>query len=232
MDAIIAGKPVTPRAGYAVEINALWYNAVCFALELAEENKNRTFVKQWTPIKNLIEQNFYNTFWCEQRQHLADYVDEEGQNIFTRPNQIFAASLQYSPVNDEVKEKILKSVKRELLTTKGIRTLSPKNSLYKGRYEGNQTTRDEAHHQGTAMPWLLGHYVEGNFKLHGKSFIAAAKEIVNAFEEDMTTYGIASIGELYDGDPPHIAEGSVSQAWSVAEILRIIKMIDDMEKNN
>ena len=88
--------------------------------------------------------------------------------------------------------------------------------------------RDEAHHQGTAMPWLLGHYVEGNFNLHGKSFIATAKEIISSFEEDMTTHGIASIGELYDGDPPHIAEGSISQAWSVAEILRIIKMIDDM----
>jgi predicted glycogen debranching enzyme len=231
MDAIIAGKPVTQRAGYAVEINALWYNAICFAMELAKENNNKTFDKQWTPIKKLIEENFYPVFWSEQRQHLADYVDETGQNIFTRPNQIFATSLQYSPINDEVKAKILKAVKHELLTTKGIRTLSPKNPLYKGRYEGNQTERDNAHHQGTAMPWLLGHYVEGNFKLHGKNFIAKAKEIINAFEEDITTYGIASIGELYDGDPPQAPEGSISQAWSVAEILRIMRMIDDMEKN-
>jgi Glycogen debranching enzyme len=162
---------------------------------------------------------------------LADYVDENGQNIFTRPNQILATSLQYSPVNDETKAKILKSVKQELLTTKGIRTLSPKNPLYKGRYEGDEATRNESHHQGTAMPWLLGHYVEGNFKLYGKSFISTAKEIIYAFEEDMTTYGIASICEMYDGDPPQTAAGSLSQAWSVAEILRIMKMIEEEENS-
>jgi predicted glycogen debranching enzyme len=230
MDAIVAGKPVTQRAGYAVEINALWYNAICFAIELANENKNKTVDKQLSPIKTLIEENFYPLFWCEERQHLADYIDENGQNIFTRPNQIFATSLPYSPINDDVKEKILKAVKRELLTAKGIRTLAPKNPLYKGRYEGNQTTRDNAHHQGSAMPWLLGHYVEGNFKLHGKAFVSTAKEIISSFEEEMTTYGIASICELYDGDPPQDAEGSISQAWSVAEILRIMKMIEEVEK--
>ena len=231
MDAVVAGKPVTPRAGYAVEINALWYNAICFVLELSKENRNKIFAKKWEVIKELIEENFYNIFWTEQRQHLADYVDENGQNIFTRPNQILATSLQYSPVNDETKAKILKSVKQELLTTKGIRTLSPKNPLYKGRYEGDEATRNESHHQGTAMPWLLGHYVEGNFKLYGKSFISTAKEIIYAFEEDMTTYGIASICEMYDGDPPQTAAGSLSQAWSVAEILRIMKMIEEEENS-
>ena len=229
MDAIVAGKPVTQRAGYAVEINALWYNAICFAVELAGENKNKTVAAQWLPVKIQIEKNFYPLFWCEERQHLADYIDENGQNIFTRPNQIFATSLPYSPISDEIKEKVLKAVKRELLTAKGIRTLAPKNPLYQGRYEGNQTTRDNAHHQGSAMPWLLGHYVEGNFKLHGKAFVSTAKEIVSSFEEEMTTYGIASICELYDGDPPQTAAGSISQAWSVAEILRILKMIEEVE---
>ena len=230
MDAIVCGKPATPRAGYAVEINALWYNAVCYTLSLAKKFNDTIFVKAWKDIPSLVEQSFMPTFWCHERQHLADYVDAEGQNIFTRPNQIFAASLPYSVVSDEAKEKILSAVERELLTPKGIRTLSPKNPLYEGRYEGDQPTRDRAYHQGTAWPWLLGHYVEACFKLYGAAFIASAEQIVNNFEEDIAYYGIGSIAETYDGDPPQEPCGCVSQAWSIGELLRIIKMIEYHKK--
>ncbi len=226
MDAIVFGKPVTPRAGFAVEINALWYNAVCYTLDLARKFKDTVFVKAWKDIPSLIEQSFMPTFWCQERQHLADYVDSEGQNISTRPNQILAASLPYSVISDEVKGIIMSAVERELLTPKGIRTLSPRNPLYKGRYEGDQPTRDEAYHQGTVWPWLLGHYVETNFKLYGEAFVATAEQLVNNFEEDMTYYGIGSVPEVYDGDPPQEPGGCISQAWSVGELLRIIRMIE------
>jgi glycogen debranching enzyme len=178
----------------------------------------------------LIEKNYLPTFWSAVRRHLADYVGEEGQNIFTRPNQVFACSLPYSPISDETKRDVLRAIENELLTPKGLRTLAPKNPLYKSRYEGNQPTRDNAYHQGTVWPWLLGAYIEANFRLYGKQFLPTAKELVAGFEEDMTVYGLCSIAEIYDGDPPHTPNGCISQAWSVAEILRSMKLIEKYEK--
>ncbi len=224
MDAMLHGMPVTPRIGYPVEINALWYNAIKYTLELAKANKDNKFVKEWEPIAAQIEHWFPNVFWFEDKQYLADYVDESGQNVFVRPNQIFAASLPYSPISDEMKRGVLNVVERELLTPKGIRTLAPKNPHYKGRYEGDQPTRDAAYHQGTAWPWLLGHFIEANYRLHGKAANSLAKNVLTAFEEDMCKYGICSISELYDGDPPQRPAGAISQAWSVAEVIRILKM--------
>jgi predicted glycogen debranching enzyme len=226
MDAIVRDKPVTPRSGYQVEVNALWYNAVCYTLELARANKDTKFVREWEKIPELIEKNYLPTFWLPVRKHLADYVGEEGQNVFMRPNQVIACSLPYSPIPDEIKRKILQAVESELLTPKGLRTLAPKNPLYKAHYEGDQFTRDKAYHQGSVWPWLLGHYIEANFRVYGKQFLTTAKELVAGFEEDMTVYGICSIAELYDGDPPHAQNGCISQAWSVAEILRSMKLIE------
>lgn len=230
MDAIVFGKPVTPRAGYAVEVNALWYNAVCYTLDLARKFKDTAFVKAWKAIPALVEQSFIATFWCDEVQHLADYVDADGQNTFTRPNQLFAASLPYTAINDEVKGKVVSAIERELLTPKGIRTLSPKKPQYKGRYEGDQPTRDQAYHEGTVWPWLLGHYVEANLKLYGEAFIGRAEQIVSNFEEDIAYYGIGSISEVYDGDPPQEPGGCISQAWSVGELLRIVQMIECYKK--
>ncbi len=230
MDAIVGGIPVTPRSGYQVEINALWYNAVCYTLELAREFKDAKFIKAWKDIPALIESTYKPMFWCEERQHLSDFVDGKGPNIFTRPNQIFATSLKYSPISENKRKCVLDAVERELLTAKGIRTLAPKNPLYEGHYEGDQATRDRAYHQGTAWPWLIGHFIEGKLKLHGKSFISKAKWIVEQFEEDMNVYGISSIAEVYDGDPPHNPGGCISQAWSVGEVLRSIRLIEKYEK--
>ena len=226
MDAMVGGKPVTGRTGYQVEINALWYNAIMFTIELAKEHKDSKFIKEWEPIASKIVESFMPVFWTEKRNHLADYVDEEGQNIFTRPNQIFAASLPYSPIPDDAKRAVIDAVERELLTPKGLRTLSPKNPLYQGKYEGDQATRDSAYHQGTAWPWLLGHFVEAYYKIHGKSANAVAKNILESFQEDMCKYGICSIAEIYDGDPPQRPCGAISQAWSVAEILRIKRLYE------
>ena len=230
MNAVVQGKPVTPRSGYQVEVNALWYNAVCYALELAKTHKETKFVKEWTAVREKIAQNFLPVFWSDERKHLADYVGAEGQNIFTRPNQLFACALPYSPLPDEIKQKVLSEIKRQLLTPKGLRTLSPKNPLYKGRYEGNQIARFEAQHQGTVYPWLLPFYIEANLRLYGKSFISTAKELAMGFEEDMSLHGLCAIPELYHGDPPHSPHGSISQAWSVAGILRSIQLIEQYEK--
>lgn len=230
MDAVVNGCPVTARGGYQVEINALWYNAVCYALKLAQAAGDTKFVKEWENMPERIKDNFVEIFWIKDKEYLADYVGPEGQNIFVRPNQIIACSLEYSPLTDEMKGKVLGVVKKELLTPRGLRTLSPKNPLYKGLYGGDQVTRDEAYHQGTVWPWLTGPYIEANFRLYGTAFVPTAKELVAGFEEDMTLYGVCSVSEVYDGNPPYQPNGCISQAWSVGEILRALALTEKYEK--
>ena len=125
---------------------------------------------------------------------------------------------------------VIKVVRQHLLTPKGLRTLSPRNPLYQGRYEGDQPTRDRAYHQGTVWAWLLEHYVKANFDISGKDYIPQAKELLEGFNEDLSSYGIGSIAEIYDGDPPHAPKGAISQAWSVGSVLRIMEMIKEYEK--
>ncbi|OFX23106.1 MAG: amylo-alpha-1,6-glucosidase [Bacteroidetes bacterium GWA2_31_9b] len=229
MDAVVEGKPVTPRSGYAVEINALWYNALCFTLELAKEFNDTKFVNEWENILVLTKKSFSDVFWYEEKQYLYDLVDEEGSHKAVRPNQIFAVSLPYSPLSEMQMQGVIKVVEKELLTPKGLRTLSPSNPHYHGRYEGNQAERDSAYHQGTVWPWLLGHFADANFKIYGKDAIPLAENIVNNFKEDMTKYGLSSISEIFDGDPPQRNRGAISQAWSVAEILRIYCRLKEMK---
>lgn len=230
MDAVANGKPVTPRIGYQVEINALWYNAIMFTIELAEHNNDSKFVKEWQPIAELVSNSFNEVFWVKEKNYLADYVDNNGQNIYVRPNQIFAASLPYSPITDEAKRYVLDVVEGELFTTKGLRTLSPKNPNYIGKYEGDQATRDSAYHQGTAWPWLLGHFIEAHYKIHGLATNTIAKKILDSICEDMDKHGVCGIAEIYDGDPPQQPNGCISQAWSVSEILRIKRIYDKKSK--
>lgn len=225
MDAVINNIPVTPRAGYVVEINALWYNAIQFTLELAEKNGDKEFIVEWKDLPKIIEDSFFSTFWNDRFKYLADFVDEKGQNMDIRPNQIIAASLPYSPLNQETINYVVDIIKQKLLTPKGLRTLSPEHRDYQGFYSGDQQSRDRAYHQGTVWVWQLSHYVEANFKLYGKAFSKEAEQIVSNFKENMTEYGISSISEVFDGNPPHLPGGSISQAWSVSEILRIIQLI-------
>ena len=235
MNAYIDGKPVTERRGYQVETNCLWYNAVCFALEMETRyGKPGAFTKRCQEVKAAIEACFFDLFWVEARRHLADYVDENGQNVFTRPNQLYACSLAYSPVSEEVQAEILHAVSRELVTTRGIRTLSPKNPLYRSRYDGNQIERDTATHNGCTRPWLLGAYADASFKLFGPSFVRKAQELVDGFQEDLNIHGIAAVAEIYDGDPPYNPHGAINSALSVAEILRVkylIKQYKDKEES-
>lgn len=227
MNAYIGGRPVTERRGWQVETNALWYNAVCFALDMESTfGKDRGFIARCADIRRRIEENFFNLFWVEARQHLADYVDEKGQNVFTRPNQLYACALAYSPVPETVQSQILRAVYRELVTTRGVRTLSPKNPLYRSRYEGNQIDRDTATHNGCNRPWLLGPYVEASFKLYGASFTRQAQELIDGFQEDMNIHGIGAVAEIYDGDPQYMPHGAINSALSVAEILRVKYLVN------
>lgn len=224
------GEPVTERHGYQVETNALWYNALCFAVEMDEKYGNGTLKYKWGRVIESIKANYYNYFWIAERRHLADYFDENGRNCFARPNQLFAVGLKYSPIEDHVKMEVLKCVERELLTVRGIRTLSPKNPLYKGVYEGDQCSRDMAHHNGCVFPWLLGIYVESIINLIGKSQHKKCKELLNAFEEDINVHGIGSVAELYDGNPPHRPHGCISSSVSVAEIIRGKYLLNNTKK--
>lgn len=220
MDAIVDGTPVTQRGGYQVEVNALWYNAICYTLQLAQEFNDTDFIREWKPIAEKVRNSYIDIFWNDHFRYLADYVNLEGQNTAIRPNQILACSLEYSALTDDMKREVIAVIKKNLLTPKGLRTLAPADNNYIGTYEGNQPERDRAYHQGTVWPWLIGPYMEACFRLYGADFCKQAAQIIDGFEEDMTTYGICSVAEVYDGNPPYRAGGSISQAWSVGEILR------------
>jgi predicted glycogen debranching enzyme len=228
MDAVVNGIPVTQRSGYAVEINALWYNAVCFTLDMAREAKDRKFIKEYEKLPELINNSFHDIFCDHERGFLADYVnDEEGENYFVRPNMVIAVSLPYSMLTQEEMQKVLDVADRELVTPRGLRTLSPGHPLYKGFYSGNQEERDNAYHNGTAWPWLLGPFCEGWLKVYGKQGVQKVRKLIYGLEEVMNEHGVSTISEIYDGDPPHAPNGAISQAWSVGEVLRIIDLLEN-----
>ena len=227
-DAKINGKPVVPRWGYVVEINSLWYNAVKFALNIITDKK---FQDDWSSIPETIENSFTPTFWDDSYKYLADYVTHDYKDFSVRPSQVFAASLPFSPLKDDMqKHAILEIIKKELLTPRGIRTLSPKNPLYKGECKGTIQERDIAYHQGSVLLWFLAPYAEAYLGLHGRSGLTEIKRIYEGLENALLTHGVGTFSELYDGNPPHEGRGAISQAWSVAAVLRIKKLIDNFEQ--
>jgi len=230
MDAVVDGKPVTPRTGAAVELNALWYNAIMFTLHLAEKAGDKRFIEQWKPVASELPAAFMFNFWDEEKGYLADYIQDGEKDWCVRPNMLFAISLPFSMLDDNRRMRVLDVIKRELLTTKGLRTLSPKNTMYKGVYEGDRRSRDLAYHQGTVFPWLLGHFFEEYIRIYGKTVLPELEKLYSGFEEEMNVAGIGTISEVYDGDPPHRPGGAISQAWSVAELLRIEYMLEKLRE--
>ena len=224
MNAYVNGRAVTERAGYQVETNALWYNAICFALSM--EGGKSAFCKKWAPVKQLIEQNYQPTFWNEEMGFLADYVDNGGQHLELRPNQLWPVSLDFIPVSDEVVSKVMRVVNAELVTRRGIRSLSPRDVRYKGVYEGSQVERDLAYHNGCAFPFLLAQYCYVSFRMMGSGFIKRAEWLTEGFYEDLSKHGVGAFSELYDGDPPHEAHGVISSAMTTAALLNINWLID------
>ena len=219
MNTYINGRAVTERPGYQVETTALWYNAICFALE--NERKNSSFFKKWSVVKSLIEDNYQNTFWNAGLGFLADYVDGAGQHLELRPNQLWAVSLDHICVDDEVISSVMRVVNAELVTRRGIRSLSPRDIRYKGVYEGSQVERDEAYYNGCAFPFLLAQYCYASFNMMGKNFIKRAEWLTEGFYEDLSKHGVGCFSELYDGDPPHEPHGAISSAMTTAALLNI-----------
>jgi predicted glycogen debranching enzyme len=232
MDAVVDGVPVTPRTGYDVEINALWYNAVSFAIEMATAARDRKFVKEHDKLPLLIKNSFLELFWSEEKGYLADYINDfEGKNFFVRPNMLIAVSLPYSMLDRDQMKKILDMADKDLVTVRGLRTLSPRNRLYKGICKGTQEERDNAYHQGTVWPWLYGPFCEGWLKVYGKQGVQRVRNLIFGLEEVMSEHGITTISEIYDGDPPHSPQGAISQAWSIGEVLRIIDILENQYPN-
>ena len=232
MNAYVNGKPVTERAGYQVETNAMWYNAICFALDMEKKfsPRKKDFTAKWAPVRQLIEDNFQKTFWNYEAGYLADYVDNAGQHMDVRPNQLYAISLDYSPVEDMIKSDVVMTVNNELVTRRGIRTLSPRNVMYRGVYEGSQTDRDLAYHQGCAFPNLLDPYVNICFQMMGSNFYKKAEYLTEGFYADINKHGVGAFSELYDGDPPHEAHGAIASACSTAALLRVDYLMDKYRK--
>ncbi|HDR89802.1 MAG TPA: amylo-alpha-1,6-glucosidase [Bacteroidetes bacterium] len=230
MDAVVNGVPVTPRNGYAVEINALWYNAIQFTLGLAEEFGDKAFVKEWKELPPLIRESFLDTFWNQERGFLADYVNEDIADWSVRPNMVIATALDHVMLDDLMIRSVLEVIEKELLTPKGLRTLSPRNKLYRGVYQGTQEERDRAYHQGTVWPWLLEFFCLGYLKVNPRSAYGMFRKILNGMEEEMTIHGVGTLSEIYDGDPPHRPRGAISQAWSVAAVLQMINLLQETEE--
>jgi len=232
MDAIVDGIPVTQRRGYTVEINALWYNAVCFSLDMAGKANDKNFIKEYGHLPGLIKESFIEMFWDENLGYLADYVnDEEGKNYFVRPNMVIAVSMPYSMLEKEQMKRVLDIADNDLVTVRGLRTLSPRNKLYLGTYKGNQKERDSAYHQGTVWPWLYGPFCEGWLRVYGSQGVQKVKKLIFGLEATMSEHGISTLSEIYDGDPPHAPKGAISQAWSVGEVLRIMEILETKYAN-
>ena len=221
MNARGGNEPITPRIGLAVEVNALWYNALMFYIELLRDESLTDAADYWEQIAKRTQASFINQFWSDEKQYLADYVNGAYHDFSVRPNQIFAVSLRYSPLPEEMQKAILDVVTQELLTVRGLRTLTPKSPAYKGHSHGNESERGVAYHNGTAYPWLSGAWSDAMLNIYGKGALQKLKKHFQGFEETMMEGGIGSVSEVYDGDPPQEPGGAISYAPSVAELLRL-----------
>jgi len=222
MDAVTESGPVTPRIGCSVEINALWYNTLCFYYSLSGEEDINSLAQK-------VRQSFEENYWDDQYGYLADVIEGNNKDWSIRPNMVFATSLPFRPLKDPQNEKILDVIESKLLSHRGLRTLSPDAPNYKGYYTGSQEERDKAYHQGTIWPWLLGHFAEGYLKVKGEKGKELVERMVASFDSEMSQYGIGTVPELYDGDFPHKPKGAISQAWSVGEILRMMHLINKIK---
>lgn len=219
------GRPIIPRSGYLVEFNALWYNALMFAAKMAEDNAELAERRQrWIDTAERMRQPFIDMF-LNDSGYLYDYVDGNYASPEVRPNMAVAIGLDYSPLDRRQRKKVLDVVTRELLTPKGLRTLSPKSYGYRPFYLGSTEERELALHQGPARPWLMGFYAEAYLKVFGMSGVSYIDRMLIGFEDEMTEGCIASLSQLYDGNPPFRGRGAVSHATNVAEVLRTVRLI-------
>ena len=222
MDARVGDWVVTPRAGKPVEIQALWYNALRVMERLAAGFADRAQSAHYAALADRAQSRFREVFWNEQDGCLYDVVSDNGPDRSIRPNQIFAVSLPHPVLDQHLALRVVEVVERELLTPYGLRTLSPRDSNYRGRFGGDPRSRDSAYHQGTVWPWLLGPFLTAYVKVRGESQEARqrADRFLDALRAHLWQAGLGQISEVFQGDPPHQPGGCIAQAWSVAEILR------------
>lgn len=225
MNSTANGKPVVPRTGYIVEFNALWYNALCFCASIATTGGDLEAASRLEKMADLCMHSFVDTFLNEYG-YLFDYVDGSNVDWSVRPNMIFAVVLEYSPLNRAQKKSVLDMCTRELLTPKGLRSLSPKSGGYNPMYVGPQTQRDYAYHQGTAWPWLGGFYMEACLRLYKRTRLSFIERQMVGYEDEMVRHCIGTIPELFDGNPPFNGRGAISFAINVAEILRTLEFLE------
>ncbi|MDY2702811.1 MAG: amylo-alpha-1,6-glucosidase [Prevotella sp.] len=222
MNSTANGRPVVPRTGYIVEFNALWYNALRFAATLTTDAKR---VSQLEELAEKAKVSFVETFLNEYG-YLFDYVDGNMMDWSVRPNMIFAVALDYSPLSQPQKKSVLDICTRELLTPKGLRSLSPKSGGYNPIYVGPQTQRDYAYHQGTAWPWLGGFYMEACLRLYKRTRLSFIERQMVGFEDEMSYHCLGTISELFDGNPPFYGRGATSFAMNVGQILRMLELLE------
>ncbi len=225
MNSTANGRPVVPRSGYIVEFNALWYNALKFCASMAVDQNDQESADHLESMALKTKQSFVDTF-VNEYGYLLDYVDGNMMDWSVRPNMIFAVALDYSPLTQQQMKSVLDICTRELLTPKGLRSLSPKSGGYNPMYVGPQTQRDYAYHQGTAWPWLGGFYMEACLKLYKRTRLSFVERQMVGYEDEIDYHAIGTISELFDGNPPFHGRGAMSFAMNVAEILRTMKLLE------
>ena len=227
MNSTANGRPIVPRSGYIVEFNALWYNALKFSEEICGQAGLEEERAKYAGMAEQVGVSFKDVF-LNPYGYLFDYVDENDDHPdwSVRPNMIFAVALDFSPLTLPERKAIFDLCTKELLTPKGLRTLSPKSGGYNPMYVGPQVQRDYAYHQGTAWPWLSGFYMEACLKLYKNSRVSFVERVLVGFEEEMFYHCLGTLPELFDGNPPFHGRGAISFAMNVAEILRVVKLVE------
>ena len=226
MNSTVDGRPIVPRSGYIVEFNALWYNALKFFEQILGEGEgNETLIERCAEEAEKVGESFKEVFLNEYG-YLLDYVDGQMMDWSVRPNQLFAIALDFSPLDVKERKKVLDICTKELVTPKGIRSLSPKSGGYNPMYVGQQLQRDYAYHQGTAWPWLTGFYLEAYLRVYKMSGVNYIERQLIGFEEELFYHCVGTIPELFDGNPRFSGRGGISFAMNVSGILRAIRLLE------
>lgn len=225
MNGMIDGKPVNPRSGYIVEFNALWYNDIKFVAWLFSDTSETEYTAHLEEMASLCKDAFVATF-LNNYGYLYDYVDGNMVDWSVRPNMILAAAVDYSPLEQSQKKSVVDICTRELLTPKGLRSLSPKSGGYTPVCVGDQDHRTRVYHQGTAWPWLGGFYLEACLKLYKRTRLSFVERQLIGYEDEVMSHCLGTIPEYFDGNPPYSGHGAISFAMNVGEVLRTLALLE------
>lgn len=233
MDAQTESGPVTPRHGCAVELNGLFYALLAGVADLWRQHGDKARARRYADLARSCKQAFVRRFWLADDGYLADCVHEDGGvDRAVRPNMVLAAALPESPLSRAQRKAVVEKARAELLTPKGLRTLSPRDPAYVPRYAGGPRERDSAYHQGTVWPWLLGFFIEAALRAQAPSrkLCAELRALWTPLEPELGRAGLQHVSEVFDGDPPHRPGGTIAQAWNTGEWLRSLRLLEQAEK--